>query len=88
MRRCTCDHCTHLTDAGAAHPPVVFAYEYVITLDQEVSLFWMRRKTGATWLFLLIRYMALLSLCLLNAATYAPMSDEVRTYWNLATSLG
>ncbi|EIW59957.1 uncharacterized protein TRAVEDRAFT_47253 [Trametes versicolor FP-101664 SS1] len=27
---------------------IVFAYEYVITFDQEVSLFWMRKKTGAT----------------------------------------
>lgn len=57
---------------------VVFAYEYVITFDQEVSLFWMRKKTGATWLFLLIRYMALVSVCILNTATYIPMSDEVR----------
>lgn len=56
----------------------MFAYEYVITFDQEVSLFWMRKKTGATWLFLLIRYMALVSVCILNTATYIPMSDEVR----------
>ncbi|KAI0630446.1 hypothetical protein C8Q77DRAFT_1230977 [Trametes polyzona] len=55
---------------------VLLAYEYVLTFDQEVSLFWFRRKTGATWLFLLIRYMAILSLCLLNTATYAHMSDE------------
>lgn len=38
----------------------------------------MRKKTGATWLFLLIRYMALISVCILNTATYIPMSDKVR----------
>lgn len=65
----------------------MYAYEYVITFDQEVSLFWTRKKTGATWLFFLIRYLALLGICLLNAATLAPMSDKVRKH-QVSASVG
>lgn len=55
----------------------MLAYEYVITLDQEVNLFWRRKKNGATVLFLLARYLALLSYVVLGGATFAPMSDNV-----------
>ncbi|KAI9069090.1 hypothetical protein FKP32DRAFT_1671664 [Trametes sanguinea] len=33
----------------------LLAYEYIITLDQEVRCIWMHKKTGAIWLFLVIR---------------------------------
>ncbi|KAL1938182.1 hypothetical protein VTO73DRAFT_11826 [Trametes versicolor] len=39
----------------------LLAYEYVITFDKEVTLFWKRKKTGATVLFLAIRYLTLCS---------------------------
>ena len=35
------------------------AYEYVLTFTQEVELFWRRKFTGATLLFLLNRYFLL-----------------------------
>ncbi|KAL1944237.1 hypothetical protein VTO73DRAFT_3422 [Trametes versicolor] len=35
-------------------------YEYLITIDREIDLVWGRRFTGATALFLLNRYLALL----------------------------
>ncbi|KAL1938208.1 hypothetical protein VTO73DRAFT_11852 [Trametes versicolor] len=52
------------------------AYEYLITLDQEVNLFWRRRITGATLLFLATRYLALLAGPILGAATFAPLPDH------------
>lgn len=62
-------------------PPceALLAYEYIITFDQEVDLFWRRKKTGATVLFVATRYMALCSYGFLGAATFAHMSDQVRT---------
>ncbi|KAI0364565.1 hypothetical protein BV20DRAFT_956017 [Pilatotrama ljubarskyi] len=56
---------------------VVLAYDYVITLDQEINLFWRRRLSGATVLFLSIRYLALLAYVFLGTATYTSMSDAV-----------
>ena len=35
-------------------------YEYTITLGQEIDMFWKRKFTGATVLFLLTRYLLLL----------------------------
>ncbi|EIW59960.1 uncharacterized protein TRAVEDRAFT_47256 [Trametes versicolor FP-101664 SS1] len=51
-------------------------YEYVITLDQELALFWRRKKTGATCLFLANRYLTLLCFAWLGSATFATMSDQ------------
>ncbi|KAJ3018169.1 hypothetical protein NUW54_g399 [Trametes sanguinea] len=55
----------------------LFAYEYLITLDQEIHLIWVRKKTGAALLFLLIRYLALLNVVVINAASFAPLSTKV-----------
>ncbi|KAI8985632.1 hypothetical protein BD414DRAFT_417021 [Trametes punicea] len=55
----------------------LLAYEYVITLDQEVRFIWLRKKSGAALLFLAVRYLGLLSLVVLTAGSYAPMSDQV-----------
>lgn len=49
----------------------------MITLDQEIELFWRRKKSGATVLFLLARYLTLLSYVILGGATFARVSDEV-----------
>ena len=35
-------------------------YEYLLTLDQEVNLFWRRKLTGASVLYFLNRYLLLL----------------------------
>ncbi|KAI0628911.1 hypothetical protein C8Q77DRAFT_1067287 [Trametes polyzona] len=51
-------------------------YEYVITLDREVNLFWTRKFTGATALFLANRYIPLL-LQIVDMCGYATMSDKV-----------
>ncbi|OJT04662.1 hypothetical protein TRAPUB_4598, partial [Trametes pubescens] len=61
----------------------LLVYEYIITLDQELGLFWRRKKTGATVLFLSNRYITLLCFAVLGAATFAPMSD----HWQLAVGV-
>ncbi len=33
------------------------AYEYLLSIDQEVALIWRRKWTGATWLFATNRYL-------------------------------
>ncbi|KAJ8455001.1 hypothetical protein ONZ51_g12699 [Trametes cubensis] len=48
----------------------VLCYDYVITFGQEVRCIWMRKKTGATVLYLFIRYVCLVSYCILPAVTY------------------
>ncbi len=37
----------------------MFWYEYIITLDREINLFWNKKITGATVLFLVNRYSTL-----------------------------
>ncbi|KAI0648590.1 hypothetical protein C8Q79DRAFT_956175 [Trametes meyenii] len=51
-------------------------YEYAITLDREVNLFWTRRPTGASVLFFVNRYTPLL-LQIVDLCGYANMSDRV-----------
>ncbi|CDO71104.1 hypothetical protein BN946_scf184844.g108 [Trametes cinnabarina] len=57
----------------------LLAYEYAITLGQEVRFIWMHKKTGAVWLFLVVRYHALLSMVLLESISYSysPIPDHV-----------
>ncbi|KAI0351290.1 hypothetical protein OH77DRAFT_1429808 [Trametes cingulata] len=59
---------------------VVLAYDYVITLDQEINLFWRRKLSGATALFLSIRYLALLAYVFLGLVTYTSLSDELTCF--------
>ncbi|KAI0658151.1 hypothetical protein C8Q70DRAFT_917901 [Cubamyces menziesii] len=58
--------------------PALLTYEYIITFNQEVALFWQRKLTGASMLFLCTRYLALISYNCLSALTYASWSDSVR----------
>ncbi|KAI0765625.1 hypothetical protein BD413DRAFT_637664 [Trametes elegans] len=55
---------------------VLIVYEYIITFDQEVELFWRPKMTGATALFLSNRYLPLLSYILVMCE-YIPMTDSV-----------
>ncbi|KAI0364555.1 hypothetical protein BV20DRAFT_956028, partial [Pilatotrama ljubarskyi] len=62
----------------------MLTYDYIITFDQEVALFWKRKITGATALFLATRYLALLSYSFFGAATFITnMSDAERQLWGL-----
>ncbi|KAI0652937.1 hypothetical protein C8Q70DRAFT_689383 [Cubamyces menziesii] len=53
------------------------AYEYVITFEQEVRFIWSQRKTGASLLFFVIRYYALVTLVFIQAISYMPMSSPM-----------
>ncbi|KAJ8455482.1 hypothetical protein ONZ51_g12440 [Trametes cubensis] len=56
---------------------VLLIYDQLITFGREVQYVWLRKKTGATLLFIFIRYTAFLCLALLDAISYTPdMSDE------------
>lgn len=59
--------------------PAFLVYEYLITLDQEIKLFWKRGGfTGASALFLFVRYSTLICYDILGAISFAPLSDDVR----------
>ncbi|KAL1938196.1 hypothetical protein VTO73DRAFT_11840 [Trametes versicolor] len=55
----------------------LIGYEYLLTFDQEVALFWRRKATSATALFVRVRYLGLLTYAFLGAATYAPSLQAV-----------
>ncbi|KAI0630663.1 hypothetical protein C8Q77DRAFT_1160216 [Trametes polyzona] len=52
----------------------LLVYEFLITFDQEVELFWVPKFTGASILFLSNRYLLLLGYILVMCE-YIPMSD-------------
>ena len=58
---------------------VACVYEYFITLDREVELFWTGRATSAAILFFLNRYWSLVTF-LYNLAIFVPMSDLVNIF--------
>ncbi|KAI0642053.1 hypothetical protein C8Q79DRAFT_1013933 [Trametes meyenii] len=53
----------------------MLAYDYIITFNEEIKLFWSRKITGASVLFFIIRYAALLNYTILNPALSAKLSD-------------
>ena len=68
VRHCRCvlrpvpAHPVRLTAVSRFRPfTALLAFEYFITLSQEVELFWKRRVTGASVLFFFNRYLILIS---------------------------
>ena len=53
-------------------------YEYIITIDYEVELFWKRRFTGSSVLFFLNRYLRLW-FYIAQLVFWASLSTPVRT---------
>ena len=56
-----------MTPATAASTVLAF-YEYAITVDREVELFWKRKISGATALFFANRYLIIMYSALLRMA--------------------
>ncbi|PIL26520.1 hypothetical protein GSI_12278 [Ganoderma sinense ZZ0214-1] len=54
----------------------LYIYDYTITFPREVELFWGRRFTGASLLFLLNRYLSLAHV-IIEVCNFARMSDKV-----------
>ncbi|KAI0640683.1 hypothetical protein C8Q79DRAFT_881028, partial [Trametes meyenii] len=52
-------------------------FDFFITLDEEVRLFWKRKLSGASMLFFIVRYWALFNYELLVFIGYASFSDAV-----------
>ena len=59
--------------------PVFLVYDHLLTFDREVELFWKRKFTGATALFLLNRYILVLDY-IFNIATIERSSEIVSGY--------
>ena len=57
---------------------VLLFYDYILTLDKEVGLFWKKRISGASLLFLCNRYLTLLTQMFDMVQFTTDMSDEVR----------
>ncbi|TFK80697.1 hypothetical protein K466DRAFT_648600 [Polyporus arcularius HHB13444] len=53
----------------------LLSYDYLLTLDKEVELFWNWRSTGATALFMVNRYLVMI-LRLANLVGFMPMPDQ------------
>ncbi|EIW59948.1 uncharacterized protein TRAVEDRAFT_47244 [Trametes versicolor FP-101664 SS1] len=71
-----------LVEMGAT---ALITYDYLITIDQEVALFWRRNMSGATALYLGTRYIGVLAYSILGTATYTPMTEK--RYGNVYGSL-
>ncbi|THG97990.1 hypothetical protein EW026_g4108 [Hermanssonia centrifuga] len=52
------------------------AYEYAITIRQEVTMVWLRKWTISTWLFLVNRYLMIILVIL----GLLPVVAKVRSY--------
>lgn len=57
--------------------PALVAYEYVITLDQEISTVWSRKRTASSALLLSIRWVMVLN----QVVSYIPASSKVCDSW-------
>ncbi|TFK86468.1 hypothetical protein K466DRAFT_492731, partial [Polyporus arcularius HHB13444] len=56
---------------------VLLSYDYLLTLDKEVELFWNWPSTGATALFMVNRYLVMI-IRIASLVGFMPMSDQVR----------
>ena len=55
--------------------PAVFAFEWMLTFDREVDLFWRRKATVSSMLFLVNRYVPLIVILI-----FAPWPSPPTTY--------
>ena len=72
---------TNVPSSHADHVIVVVMYEYLITLGQELNLFWRGKITGAQVLFVINRYLNIAVVMWQFASTFVTYSDEVRVHY-------
>ena len=58
---------------------MLILYDYVITSGDEVKLFWKKKKTATTFLFLANRYLTVLSYCFTLFSEFLP-SQSLMAY--------
>ena len=66
------------TDVSTA----LLAYDYFLTLDLEFELFWKRKLTSASVLFILIRYIAIARVLLSILGYISIWTDPVRPHYH------
>ena len=59
---------------------VLLFYDYMLTLDKEARLFWKRKISGASLLFLFNRYLTVLTQVLDVVQFTSDMSDQASTW--------
>ncbi|RPD73172.1 hypothetical protein L226DRAFT_437509, partial [Lentinus tigrinus ALCF2SS1-7] len=57
---------------GRVASAALLLYDYLLTIDKEIKLFWSWKSTGATALFMVNRYLVII-LRLANLAGFVPM---------------
>ena len=68
----------HVSDCDMTFLQAFYIYEYIITLDREVELFWKKKVNGGAAIFLSNRYIPLITqLMYLVEYTSSIMSDKV-----------
>lgn len=65
--------CTSFDTLLTCISPALVAYEYIITLDQEISTVWGRKRTASSALLLSIRWVMVLN----QVVSYIPVSPKV-----------
>ena len=71
-----------LTDDLKRPITVLLFYDYILTLDKEVRLFWKRKISGASLLFLFNRYLTVLTQVLDVVQFTSDMSDKA-SIWHV-----
>lgn len=63
--------------ASYSSSPVLFLYDSIITLFQEVNVIWCRRWTATTWLYAFTRYSMVLDVILHIAPTKSLLVSRI-----------
>lgn len=79
-------HSSQIMPITICHTVLLF-YDYILTFDKEVGLFWKKRISGASLLFFCNRYLTLLTQMFDMMQFTTDMSDEVRARRGLPATL-
>ncbi len=77
--------CNILTAFTAAFLAVLFLFDYVITLSQEVDVIWRRKWNTTTWLYALTRYSLIVDVIVLLVPIWNSVVSRVQQPWYCIT---
>ena len=87
LRQCHDVHHSSRPIPTLKYPTVLLFYDYILTFDKEVGLFWKKKISGASLLFFCNRYLTLLTQMFDMVQFTTDMSDEVRVRRGLPATL-
>ena len=87
LRQCHDVHHSSQPILTLKYHTVLLFYDYILTFDKEVGLFWKKRISGASLLFFCNRYLTLLTQMFDMVQFTTDMSDEVRVRRGLSATL-